>query len=376
MRKNKPVAIDLFCGVGGMSLGFEQAGFTVLAAIDSDPVSAETYSRNFPNCKVICSDVSKLSASRIRSLARLGNRQIDVLFGGPPCQGFSLIGKRRFDDGRNRLLYEFARLVREFQPSYFLFENVPGLLSGNMREYLDSFLTCVKTVGYSHTYPIRIMNALDFGVPQIRRRVVVLGYKKGFRPPILTEPQLPNCLPPKSQSPTVWDAIGDLAHADRDPTLFESDRYMGQLGRPSTYGKLLRGEAHDPDDHFKPPKTKAIGLSGCRRVKHTLTTIKRFEQTAPGTSEPISHFFRLEKQGHAPTLRAGSDRSRGLFTAARPIHPVQPRCITTREAARLHSFPDWFEFHPAKCHSLRQIGNSVPPLMARGIARSIFRVID
>ena len=97
--------------------------------------------------------------------------------------------------------------------------------------------------------------------------------------------------------------------------------------------------------------------------------------TAPGTTEPVSHFYRLDKSGIAPTLRAGSDRSRGLFTAARPIHPTLPRCITTREAARLHSFPDWFRFHPKKCHAFRQIGNSVPPKMAKALAQGLMNIL-
>lgn len=371
-NKHKPIGIDLFCGVGGLSLGFKQAGFDVAASVDNDPTNVEMYSKNFPESTCILADIAKMSGKEIRSMARIGNRRVHVVFGGPPCQGFSMIGKRRPDDARNSLIYEFARLVREIKPDYFVLENVPGILTGNMKSIVNSFIRRIRRAGYSIVEPIRTINALDFEVPQRRQRVVILGYSKCLPAPsysslIDTEKARPN-------PPTVWDAIGDLVKINKDGTFYNEDTYTGKFGSCSDYAKVLRGEVR-VKDKFSPPKRTGKGLTGCQLVSHSAETVRRFKMTAPGTVEPISHFYRLDKSGVAPTLRAGSDRSRGLFTAARPIHPTEPRCITTREAARLHSFPDWFQFHTKKCHAFRQIGNSVPPKMAKVLAQRLIDIL-
>lgn len=368
---NKPIGIDLFCGVGGLSLGFKQAGFNVVASVDHDPTNVEMYSKNFADGKCIQADISKITGKQIRSAAKIGNKRVHVLFGGPPCQGFSMIGKRQQDDSRNSLIYEYARLVKEIKPDYFVLENVPGILMSKMKSIVDSFIRRIKRSGYSIVEPIRTVNAMDFGVPQRRKRVIILGYRKNLTPPsyssfINTETS--------SVTPTVWDAIGDLAKINKSEDFFIQDVYSGKLGTCSNYAKVLRGEIKIKD-LYPPPKRISKALTGCQIVKHTTKTVKRFEKTEPGTTESISHFYRLEKTGLAPTLRAGSDSSHGLFTAARPIHPILPRCITTREAARLHSFPDWFQFHPKKCHAFRQIGNSVPPKMAKALAQGLLDVL-
>jgi len=132
----------------------------------------------------------------------------------------------------------------------------------------------------------------------------------------------------------------------------------------------------DPGD-FSHARDHSNGrLTGCGRIDHTAEVVRRFEATKPGTREGISKFYRLRKDGIAPTLRAGTDGSRGSYSAARPIHPIKPRCITVREGARLHSFPDWFEFHSTKWHGFRQVGNSVPPLLARAVARSVYYALN
>ncbi len=371
-NNHKPIGIDLFCGVGGLSLGFKQAGFDIVASVDHDPTNVEMYSKNFSESQCICADIAKISGKEIRSLARIGNKHVHVVFGGPPCQGFSMIGKRRPDDARNSLIYEYARLVKEIKPFYFVLENVPGILTGNMKKVVDSFVRRVKRTGYSIVEPIRTVNALDFGVPQRRQRVIILGYLKS-----LPAPSYSSFIDTKKAQldpPTVWDAIGDLVKTNNNEIFYTQDVYNGKLGSCSDYAKALRGGIK-VKDKFSPPKRPPGELTGCQLVNHSPETIRRFKETVPGSTEPISHFYRLDKSGFAPTLRAGSDRSRGLFTAARPIHPTLPRCITTREAARLHSFPDWFQFHPKKCHAFRQIGNSVPPKMAKALANGIISIL-
>jgi len=367
----RPTAADLCCGVGGMSLGFEQAGFNVIAAADIEKVNVATHSLNFPECKTWCTDISSASGTQFRKETDIGDRHISALFSGPPCQGFSLIGKRRQEDPRNLLVYEFARLIGELLPSYFVMENVEGILFGKARKTLDEFVRLVNAAGYSVVEPIQVLDAAEFGVPQRRRRVFVLGYQLGSVAPRYPEPSHPYSKNGASQRPTVWDAIADLPKVATYQYLLTTDEYEGELGTPSGYARILRGEECDPEDKSVPRTTNGDGLGGCLRTLHTVKTIKRFSHTKPGNYEEVSRFYRLSKSGLAPTLRAGTGPAQGSFMAPRPIHPYQDRCITVREAARLHSFPDWFHFHPTKWHGFRQIGNSVPPLLARAVAKAV-----
>jgi len=369
----RPTAIDLFCGVGGMSLGFEQAGFDLIGAYDFDPINVEYHRMNFPDTPTFEADVSKLTGTKIRSDTKLGSAELDVLFGGPPCQGFSEIGQRQHDDSRSRLLYDFALLVKELRPRYFVVENVRGLTYGYARPVLDSFLRRVKRAGYTVVEPVSVLNASRFGVPQKRPRVFILGYRKGETAPDYPEPTHGGAggIPP----PTVSDALNDLPDVSSCSTFFPSDVYDGALGTGSEYALTLRGKIADADDLSRPRQIKEGRLTGFLRTEHTPQIVQRFAATAPGTSEKTSRFYRLTLDGQAYTLRAGTGPKYGSFTAARPIHPTQPRCITTREAARLHSFPDWFEFHPTKWHGFRQVGNAVPPLLARAVAKSILKAV-
>ena len=367
VEKTRPIGIDLFCGVGGMSLGFEQAGFDVVAAFDFEPRNVETHKKNFPHCKTVQSDISNLSGKQLRIDAAIGDRELDVLFGGPPCQGFSLIGKRRLDDSRNLLLYDFARLVREVKPKYFVMENVAGLMAGAAAKVLKSFIRRVKLAGYNVVEPVRVLCASDYGVPQKRKRVFILGVRKG-----LPLPSYPDPSDYASEKPTVWDAIGDIPNVDGIKYFLDANILIQQLGKSSSYASSLRDDTPPWQNDTDGPDG---GLTGCMRTAHTATTVKRFAATLPGTHEPVSRFHRLKKDGLANTLRAGTGPEHGSHTAARPIHPVYHRCITTREAARLHSYPDWFVFHPTKWHGFRQVGNSVPPRMAQCIASTIIEAL-
>ncbi len=366
-KGGRPLAIDLFCGVGGMSLGFEQAGFRVLAAVDVDPIHVETYQKNFPDTVAHTADLRTLTGQRLRELASLEDGELDVLFGGPPCGGFSVMGKRCEDDIRNGLLAQFARLVDELQPKYAVLENVEGLLSSHGEKALTGFLSAVAGAGYCSVDPVYILDASSYGVPQRRRRVFIVVYRDGLRAPV---PPLPKGMN-GTRGPTVWDAIGDLACVKPGQTRYSSDWYFGSLGKPSTYAAILRGEQADKQDRSNRPVVRQQGICGFLRTRHDDETIERFSATRPGESEKVSRFHRLAKDGISPTLRAGTDRDHGSFMAPRPIHPTQPRCITVREGARLHSFPDWFHFHPTRWHGFRQVGNAVPPMLARAAAGSI-----
>jgi DNA (cytosine-5)-methyltransferase 1 len=374
MNDRRPMGIELFCGVGGMSLGFEQAGFDVVAAFDTEPINVEIHSENHPQCRTLREDVTRLTAKKIRDLAGIGNRQIDVLFGGPPCQGFSEIGKRRIDDPRNRLLYDFARLVAGLRPSYFVIENVEGILFSRTSSTLEECLWGVQRAGYSIVRKIKAINACDFGVPQDRKRVFIIGARKGLPLPDYPEPRGVACNGDASRV-TVWEAIGDLPDIDLYDDLLTSNVYRGRLAKPSAYAKILRGHVRDPEDRSRERTINGDGLTGCMRVLHKPEIVKRFEATEPGTYDRRSRLFRLKKDGLSKALRAGTLPAHGSFTAARPIHPVCPRCISVREGARLHSFPDWYVFHPTKWHGFRQVGNAVPPLLARRVAMEIIKLL-
>ena len=150
---NRPIGIDLFAGAGGMSLGFEQAGFDIAAAVEIDPIHCATHEYNFPHTTTICASVLDLTGDEIRSRSKLGNKEIDVVFGGAPCQGFSLIGKRVFDDPRNQLVFHYVRLVKELNPKYCVFENVKGLTLGKHAQFLDELIESLGDAGYDVLTP-------------------------------------------------------------------------------------------------------------------------------------------------------------------------------------------------------------------------------
>lgn len=365
--KIRPIGIDLFAGAGGLSLGFEQAGFDVVAAVEIDPVHCATHEFNFPNTKTICASVVDLTGEEIRRRANIENRDIDVVFGGAPCQGFSLIGKRVFDDPRNQLVLHYVRLVSELRPKYFVFENVKGLTLGKHVAFLKELITALEDAGYDVVLPYRVLNAKDYGVPQDRRRLFVLGARKGLKLPTYPEPI--------KTKVNVWQAIGDLPDADGFPELERGDAVEVSWATRSAYARRLRGVADDPTDFSYPRDFELNLLTSSTRTEHTALSKKRFLATEHGKTEPVSRFRKLPPDGLCNTLRAGTDSARGAFTSPRPIHPHLPRVITVREAARLHSYPDWFRFHATKWHGFRQIGNSVPPLLARSLAAEIVGVL-
>ena len=373
----KPIGVDLFAGAGGLSLGFEQAGFDVAAAVEYDPIHCATHEFNFPDCAAICRSVADIDGKYIRDNSRIGNRTVDVLFGGAPCQGFSMIGKRALDDPRNSLVHHFVRLVVELKASYFVFENVRGLTVGEHRKFLDEIMAEFRKNKYRVVEDYRVLNAVDYGVPQDRQRLFLIGARKGFPLPEYPEPthavdgdtDSGNLF--RRSTPTVWDALRDIPEADDFEELLHRDWVKAKFKKPTDYSAPLRGDETDPDDYSVPRKFDSSLLTSSLRTIHTDLSKKRFRETAPGDTEPVSRFHKLDPKGVCNTIRAGTASDRGAFTSPRPIHPHSPRCITVREAARLHSYPDWFRFHVTKWHGFRQIGNSVPPLLARAVASKI-----
>jgi len=378
----RPIGIDLFAGAGGMSLGFEQAGFDVVAAVEIDPVHCATHKFNFPHCSVIPRSVEGLKGSEIRLQAKLGSRPIDVVFGGAPCQGFSMIGQRVLDDPRNRLVRDFLRIVSELDATYFVFENVKGLTLGKHRKFLDEFVEYASELGYSVRLPWQVLDAANFGVPQHRERLILFGAKKDTNLPTYpdhwTNPAdgRGESVSGKPSGPTVGEALLDLPDAEDFAELERTDEVAWtKWADGSAYAKELRCLSNSAWHSGHRRAWNPNILTSSARTTHTTISRGRFASTNGGETEPISRFYKLATNGLSNTLRAGTDGARGAFTSPRPIHPTLNRCVTVREMARLHGYPDWFRFNETKWHGARQIGNSVPPPLARAVAYSVIEAL-
>lgn len=368
-----------------MTLGFEQAGFDVLASVDIDPIHCATHEFNFPFWSILCKDVVDTTGDEIRKHSAIGDRDIDVVMSGSPCQGFSLIGKRALDDPRNALVFHFLRLVLELRPKFFVMENVRGITIGQHKQILDILISQFQFKGYNVEENYQVLNAARYGVPQSRDRLFLLGCRQDFQLPRYPQPitQITKFKPAKHQdasnlpmAPTARDAIADLPEVEDYPELLERDWVIADYGKPSNYSKHLRGLSDLEDDYSYNREFDPRLLTSSRRTQHTAESIERFRTTLQGQKEKISRFHKLHPDGVSRTLRAGTDKDGGAFTSPRPIHYNTPRCITVREAARLHSYPDWFRFHVTKWHGFRQVGNSVPPLLAKAIAAEIIRALS
>lgn len=320
-----PIAIGLFAGVGGLCYGFQKAGFKILSATDIDPQNTATYQLNFPNTNVITGDIGSLHGHDLNP----SDVPVDVVYGGPPCQSFSIIGKRRKDDLRSLLIFQFHRIVTEVRPRYFVMENVPGLLEPESIGHLNELIEAFEEIGYS-TVPYQVLNAADHGVAQNRRRLFLIGYREGEMPPLYPEPL--------TVKRTCKEALGDL-----------EDRIFAET------------------------------ISGHECTNHTVEVAARFLTCRPGSIEKKSHFPKLNPDGQSPTLRAGTRHqgkkdgkvTGGRHTGMRPIHYRFCRVLTTRELARIHGYEDDFVFAASKAQATLQIGNSVPPPLAHAVAREV-----
>lgn len=363
----RPIAIDLFAGCGGLSLGFEQAGFDVVAAVEIDPIHAAVHEYNFPYSKTICADIKNVTGAAIREMANLGDRDVDIVFGGAPCQGFSMIGKRALDDPRNKLIGHYLRVVSDIRPKYCVLENVKGLTVGNHVKFLSELIGELKKIHYNVLLPYRVLNAADYGVPQNRQRLFLIAAREDQ-----TLPNYPEAIREKT---TIREAIEDLPNADKFKRLLDDDSVAASWKTKQPYAMRLRGLTEDADNFGYMREFDRDQLTASMRTVHTELSRRRFLEAPQGETEPHSRFFKLAWNGQSNTLRAGTDSARGGFTSPRPIHPELPRVITVREGARIHSYPDWFRFHKTKWHGFREIGNSVPPLLARAVGRSVMKAL-
>jgi DNA (cytosine-5)-methyltransferase 1 len=342
--------IDLFCGCGGFSLGAHNAGFEVAAAFDNDAVLTSSFRYNFPQTQLFLRDVSQLDGEEIK---RLVGRSITGVFGGPPCQGFSDIGRRDINDPRRQLVWHFFRIVAKIRPAFFVMENVRGLAYSNSRDELRQAMDQINN-DYDIFGP-EILDAAEFGAATRRRRLFVIGTRKHLGVNIKKMDLSLFQKPPS----TVRFAIQDLGDA-RPVKSMKGDFDVWQLrsrSQISEYAKSMRA-----NDQL---------ITGHRKVEHRDDVARRFSAVPPGSLDLIGRHPKLLWDGQCPTLRAGTGPDKGSRQAVRPLHPEEPRVITVREAARLQGFPDKHLFHPTTWHSFRMIGNSVSPIIAEAVFRMI-----
>lgn len=323
--------IELFAGCGGMSAGLLAAGYDVRLGIDINKSAIATYEHNHRHVGASgwTVDLRNLSGAEIRAAARLDGKRPDLLTGGPPCQPFSIIGKRQaFEDARGDLVIEYVRLLREIEPKAFIFENVANFAGVDGGRVAKLVLSSMEAAGYAVSHAV--LNASEYGVPQMRKRFFVLGVRGSKAPSMPAPTHGDMALLGQKAIRTCRDALGDLPDVDTEAALSFHNH---------------EGTCHSP------------------------AMIKMFESLAPGTRDPKSHHDRLHPDRPAYTLRAGN----GNFSPLRPIHYRYNRVISVRESARLQGFPDTFVWpiSESRLQQYRQVGNAVPPPMALVLGRHL-----
>lgn len=353
--------IDLFCGVGGMTLGAARSGFKVIASVDNDPRTQLAFNKNFPNHKFLLTDISQLDGRNLLKEAQYEGHSIDGVIGGPPCQGFSRIGRRRPRDARNSLFCHFFRLVAELRPIFYVAENVLGICDAQFNTIRQNAFA--KLQGYVNFEPLKL-KASDYGAATSRERVFFIGILKeranNFSANIFQAPL-------DVKKINVAAALQGLRRKINPE--WQTEKQGWRVITPQKSGLFWKKVSDDIPDGVG--DTNAIRLlndehrvSGCLGTNHTKAVVRRFDRLAEGRVDGPSRAVRLSRKGYCPTLRSGTGPEHGSFQALRPIHPTEARVITPREAARLQGFPDWFQFDSTKWHSFKQIGNSVSPILA------------
>jgi DNA (cytosine-5)-methyltransferase 1 len=321
--------ISLFCGGGGLDLGLNFAGFGTRVASDVAPAFVDSVVHNLPHAKACKEDALELTKEKLCSLA--GTTKIDLVAAGPPCQSFSVLGRRgALSDPRGKLALKYFDLIEAIRPKAFLFENVPGLLSVNKGEDWRTLVSYAKHKTKYSLHSARL-NATTFGIPQVRERIILVGLRQDVK---FEFPTLPS-------GPKADEMIASLTNRNGD-------------GIPSAWAlESVAGlPNHDIREHG--PKVKA-----------------RYMKIAPGDRDRTDHTDRIDPLKPSGTVLVGSGGGGG-----RPhIHPTEPRVITVREAARLQSFPDWYVFQGTNTAQYRQVGNAVPPLLAYEVGKKIVEAL-
>jgi DNA (cytosine-5)-methyltransferase 1 len=392
MKKYK--LIDLFSGVGGISAGFHWAGFSTIIANEYDKEIGEAYKANFPDTRTIVEDIRKIDFTQLMKELKIKKGEIDVIAGGPPCQGFSMANRKRIEqDDRNLLFLEFVRAVKVFQPKCFLIENVVGMtaekvaIKSSEKKVVDSMTDFFHDIGYQISF--KCFKAEEHGVPQIRRRVIVIGtcLKNKFddlkylrignlKKEFLSKEEVSKIKDIQhtlffdemdtgiKYPTTVWEAISDLPQIEAG----EGAEKMNYISKPKNeYQNLLRKNSHEVCNHFSTPHSSDV----IERIK-LIKQGENFNHLPPELQTKSVHsgaFGRLVAESLSPTITTRFDTP----STGRVIHPFLHRTLTVREAARIQSFPDDFKFIGSRTSQGKQVGNAVPPLVAKKIAEMFIR---
>jgi DNA (cytosine-5)-methyltransferase 1 len=355
--------VDLFCGCGGFSLGFHQAGFNICAGVDIWEDAITTFKSNFPDATVLGADMNMITGDSLTKLLDISKKDVDVIIGGPPCQGFSLSGKRNVDDPRNNLYKSFVQIVQSVKPKVFLLENVPGLVRLFNGKALESILTDFSALGYKVTY--ELLSADGYGVPQKRRRVFIVGIDtsklKHTQEFDFPDPSFGD----KSENPllTCKDAISDLDFVPDDYVLGEDIEY--KLPAETFYQKVMRSNSTRLLNH-------SITLHTAR-TKEIIAMVpnggnyKALPQELWSTRKVNIAWTRMDSNKPCFTIDTGHNHH---------FHYRANRVPTVRESARIQSFPDSFKFIGIKTSQLKQVGNAVPPLLVEALAYEIKKVLN
>jgi DNA (cytosine-5)-methyltransferase 1 len=356
--------VDLFAGVGGLTYGFyNNDNYHVLAANEILPKTAKAYALNHPSVRMYCEDIKDFNIAELNADLGIKKGDIDIVIGGPPCQAYSTVGRRLLDDPRGKLFQEYYRILEELEPKFFLFENVKGLLSMQGGELLKTIMDAFSSLGYKVQY--KVLNAADFGAPQIRERVIITGtkLKHGFLYP---EPTHYN--PEKGVvaglSPylRLRDAIGDLP-------------FIGNGGESFEYSS-------EPQNDFQQRMRKNAPsvLMDQNSPKNSDKLIKIMEHLPDGGSpkdipeelRPTSGFGNTYARLWWDKPSTTITRNLGTPSSSRCVHPKVPRALTTREGARIQCFPDNYVFYGSRSDKNLQIGEAVPTVLSDALAKFIY----
>lgn len=366
MSKKKLKIIDLFCGVGGLSFGFaKNDNFEIVAANEISPKIAKAYSLNHPKVRVYNEDIKEFNAKKVESDLGIKVGDIDIIVGGPPCQAYSTVGKRLIDDPRGKLFQEYYRVLQEFNPKLFLFENVKGILSMQKGELFKTIISLFESLGYEVQY--KILNAADYGAPQIRERVIIIGskLKNNFEYPQRTHfnPNESPSLFNESLKPylTIEDAISDL------PFIGSNEESIDYSTLPMNgFQKKMRKNAPEKlMDHNSPKNNERLV-----EIMESLPdggTPSDLPQRLRPKSGFKNTYCRLWWKRPAPTIT----RNLSTPSSSRCIHPKAPRPLTTREGARIQCFPDDYQFFGSRGDKNLQIGNAVPTFLSEAMSIAI-----
>lgn len=355
-------AIDLFCGAGGLSVGLKKSGFRVCLGVDIDEKALKTYKCNLKRTKVLKEDIKKVTGEKITELTGINRHDNFLLAGCPPCQGFSSLGKRDASDEKNELVYEYVRIINELEPSFILMENVPGMSSGVGKEI---FKKVVKELEENYHVEYDTLNAADFGVPQIRKRLVLHGIRNDVYDNLGLDKEKQKILPKPTHSKekkkgykkwvTVRKAISDL------PILEAGDCYNDGIIKNHRARSLSETNIE---------RLQEIRLHGGNREM-----ISEKLQLKCHKKENVSYtdtYGIIDPDKPAPTITSGCT----IISKGRYCHPTQNRGLSIREAARLQSFDDKFEFQGNMGEMSLQIGNAVPPKLAQASGKIIINYME